>query len=298
MGSIVLDLQKDVTSSKCDILTTLRKAHLIASKLKLIEFDQWISYELNGYSTNDLVPEYRTVRGVLKGLHPYHGWIPVVIPNPELEKAICEKKLYQPISELISLTDSSSNNGLILILPGDMQQNLDNLLDSRVPLQYALHLSTATVEAIVEKVKNTVLEWTIKLEEEGILGENLRFSDVEITAAQTIPKTVNYYYGDVNVISGVADSVQFVSGDNNVNFDYDAAQAIAKEVRQCIKMEQLSEDDRETTKELLAELDGKINMKKKPGVIKATLIGLKDFLINAGANVAAELIIAKMQGLF
>ena len=45
-------------------------------------------------------------------------------------------------------------------------------------------------------------------------------------------------------------------------------------------------------------MEGKINMKKKPGVIKATLIGLKDFLINAGANVAAELIIAKMQGLF
>lgn len=298
MGSIVLDLQKEVTSKNCDILNTLRKAHLIASKLKLTEFDQWISYELNGYSTDEYIPEYRTVRGVLKGLNPYHGWIPVVIPNPELEKAICEKKLCQPISELISLTDSSSNNGLIMILPGDMQQNLDNLLDSHSPLQYALHLSTATVEAIVEKVKNTVLEWTIKLEEEGILGENLRFSDVEITAAQTIPRTVNYYFGDVNVISGVADSMQFVSGDNNVCFDYDAAQAIAKEVRQCIDMEQLSEDDRETTEELMAELDDKINTKKKPGVIKATLIGLKDFLINAGANVAAELIIAKMQGLF
>lgn len=298
MGSIVLDLQKDVTSAKCDILNTLRKAHLVASKLKLIEFDQWVSYELNGYSTNDYVPEYRTVRGVLKGLNPYHGWIPVVIPDPELEKAICEKKLYQPIPELISLADSSLNNELILILPGDMQLHLDNILDSHFPMQYALHLSTAKVEAIVEKVKNTVLEWTIKLEEEGILGENLRFSDVEITAAQTIPRTVNYYFGDVNVISGVADSVQFVSGDNNVNFDYDAAHTLAKEVRQCIEMEQLSEDDRETTEELMAELDDKINTKKKPGVIKATLIGLKDFLINAGANVAAEIIIAKMQGLF
>ena len=298
MGSIVLDLQKDVTSDNSDILNTLRKAHLIASKLKLVEFDQWISYELNGYSTPDYIPEYRTVRGVLKGLHPYHGWIPVVIPDSELEKAICEKKINQPISELISLTDSSSNNGLIMILPGEMQQYLDNLLDSPIPLQYALHLSTATVETIVEKVKNTLLEWTIKLEEEGILGENLRFSDVEITAAQTIPRTVNYYFGDVSVISGVADSVQFVSGDNNVSFDYDAAQAIAREVRQCLKMEQLSQEDRETSKELLAELDDKINMKKKPGVIKSTLIGLKDFLINAGANVAAELIIAKMQGLF
>ena len=39
MVSIVLDLQKEILSSNCDIVNVLQKAHLIAIKLKLYDFD-------------------------------------------------------------------------------------------------------------------------------------------------------------------------------------------------------------------------------------------------------------------
>lgn len=59
MNSLVLDLQQKVLRPDCDILDALRKAHLIAAKLKLAEFDSWIQNELNGYNcTNDEIPEY------------------------------------------------------------------------------------------------------------------------------------------------------------------------------------------------------------------------------------------------
>ena len=58
MSSLVLDLQQEILKSDCDILNALRKAHLIASKLNLIEFDNWIKQELNGYSFDDeTIPE-------------------------------------------------------------------------------------------------------------------------------------------------------------------------------------------------------------------------------------------------
>ena len=41
-----------------------------------------------------------------------------------------------------------------------------------------------------------------------------------------------------------------------------------------------------------------ISQEKNPSVIKALLVGLKDFLINAGGSLAAGLIQAKNQGLF
>lgn len=47
MAGIVLELQEEVLSSNCDIVSVLRKAHLIAVKLKFSDFDQWIQYELN-----------------------------------------------------------------------------------------------------------------------------------------------------------------------------------------------------------------------------------------------------------
>lgn len=62
MSSIVIDLQDEILSSDCDIVQILRRAHVIAVKLGLKEFDQWISYELNGYPDQNACPDYRKVR--------------------------------------------------------------------------------------------------------------------------------------------------------------------------------------------------------------------------------------------
>ena len=91
-ASIVLDLQKEILSPNCDIVNVLRKAHLIAVKLKLSDFDQWIQYELSEYPNKESCPEYRKVRGTLKYLNQYYGWYPIIIQNNEIEKIICEKK--------------------------------------------------------------------------------------------------------------------------------------------------------------------------------------------------------------
>ena len=90
MGSLVLDLQQEVLNPDCDILNALRKAHLIATKLKLTEFDSWIMSELNGYDDHqENAPEYRKVNGQLKAWNPYHGWIPVIIQNSKIQEALC-----------------------------------------------------------------------------------------------------------------------------------------------------------------------------------------------------------------
>ena len=88
MSSIVIDLQDEILSSDCDIVQILRRAHVIAVKLGLKEFDQWISYELNGYPDQNTCPDYRKIRGTLKAFNPYHGWIPAVITDGELETVI------------------------------------------------------------------------------------------------------------------------------------------------------------------------------------------------------------------
>lgn len=78
---------------ECDILSALREAHLIASKLRLTEFDTWIQLELKGYVSyqEEDVPDYRNVKGRLKAFNPYKGWIPVQYSNNELEKRYVRK---------------------------------------------------------------------------------------------------------------------------------------------------------------------------------------------------------------
>ena len=167
-----------------------------------------------------------------------------------------------------------------------------------IPMKYALHISGASVMDIVEKVKNTILEWTLKLEEEGVLGEGMRFSDEEKQTAKSMPQTVNNYYGATNVINGSSEGMQIVSGNENVTFSYDKANTAVSEIEAAISQEQLQSEDKDAALEMLSEIRNKITQEKKPSVIKALLVGLKDFLINAGGSLAAGLIQAKIQGLF
>lgn len=298
MGSIVLELQNEIVSSNCDVVNILRKAHLIASKLKLADFDQWIQHELNGYPDKESCPEYRKVCGSLKAFNPYRGWIPTLIQDNEFEKMICERKLVNSISEIISLCQSSENV-LILDFSGEQIALFDKMFDSPLPMRYALHVPTTAVKDIEEKVKNTILEWTLKLESKGIVGENMVFSETEKESAVNMPQTVNNYYGNTSVINSPSDNVQIVSGsENTVTFSYDKVKDVVDAVEKSISESDLSKEDIETATELLADIKLKIEEEKKPHILKSALVGLKDFLINTGAGVTAGVIQAKMQGLF
>lgn len=297
MSSIVIDLQDEITSSNCDLVVILRRAHVIAVKLGLKEFDQWISCELNGYSSQEKCPNYRVIRGILKAFNPYHGWIPTLIPDSKMEKMICEKKVTNSISEIISLC-RTAENGIISEFTGEQLALLNSMFDSPISMRYALHITTPSMMDIVEKVKNAILEWTLQLEKEGVLGEGMRFSDKEKQTAKTLSHTINNYYGATNIINAPSENMQIVSGNEKVSFSYINTDSALSEIENSISKENLNSDDRETALEMLSEIKDKVSKKKRPGVIKALLVGLKDFLINVGAGLTASLIQAKIQGLF
>ena len=296
MSSIVLDLQKEVLNPDCDILNALRKAHLIASKLQLHDFDIWVKSELNGYAYGDkaAIPDYRNVKGVLRAFNPYRGWIPAQCPDDEIERMICEQKMWQPISELQELYQHCSGGSFVLQFPAGQMEAISSMFNTPVPMQFALHISTHLLKSIIEQVKNCILEWTIRLENEGILGEGMRFSQEETAMAQKVPQTINNYYG--TVVNGNVKQSQVVSGDHNsLSFYYEQASDLIRQIKEAIQDEQISKEDREIAEELISESESKITAQVKPGIIKAALSGLKDFLIGSGANVAGTLIMQYLQ---
>ena len=108
--------------------------------------------------------------------------------------------------------------------------------------------------------------------------------------AQKVPQTINYYYG--TVINGEVKQSQVVSGNQNtISFNYDQASDLIKKVKGTIKDELPSGEDRDIADELIAEVEGKLATQAKPSVIKAALIGLKEFLISSGATVTGGLIV-------
>src|SRR4028119_1385784 len=87
MGSLVWELQRDALNREISVLFLLRKALVVARKLNIQEFQQWVEKELNGYPEISYLPQYRFMFGELKAFNPYRGWIPVIV-HPQIHELI------------------------------------------------------------------------------------------------------------------------------------------------------------------------------------------------------------------
>lgn len=293
MAGIVLELQRNLISDQCDILSALRKAKVIASKLSLLEFENWIDQELNGYH-ND-VPEYRKVRGLMRA-HYCNTWIPVQM-NEKLESKICEQYMTQPISTILEYANEKESGSLRLYPGAEMQNALNKLYDLPLGAEFALQPESGAVKAIIEAVKNALLNWTLELEKKGIIGEDLTFSTEEKEVAKEMSTSVTNYYGQTNIISAPIENAQLTSGNNNqpsIDIDVHIGKELLSELKTTINEEAISDESKSKALQLLEEISQKIDQKRKPKVIKSIVTELKEFLVGVGANVAAAFIQSRL----
>jgi hypothetical protein len=124
MGSLVLELQRDALNPEISVLVLLRKALVVARKLNIQEFQQWVEKELNGYPERSYLPQYRFMFGDLKAHNPYHGWIPVILPSQILE-FISKRPVHQPISEIETLVETfKDKNSSLITMPPALEEIL------------------------------------------------------------------------------------------------------------------------------------------------------------------------------
>lgn len=198
MSGIVLELQQEALSKDANIESLLRKAYVIAKKLKLKEFEDWIQFEQNGYGLRE-VPEYRYVQGQIKARNPYYGWIPVVLSS-EIEKVISNVPVKEALSGLIDLY-KSDNEFLIFNMNADCNQSLSELVD--FDTVFCVQFGKNQIYRIISTVQNKILDWALLLEENGIVGEKLSFTKEEIKRAEQsliINNYTNNFYSNVDGI--------------------------------------------------------------------------------------------------
>ena len=153
---IVIQLQREALDESIDIETLLRKAYLVARKLQLKEFEEWISYEQNGYKGD--VPDYRIVGGEIKAWNPYHGWIPVVF-NGNTSDIFSRMPLGLPIAA-ISDAYNNSDGSVSFTVPGALTELL-NKSDSFLQTNYSFKSSKAELRKIISAVRNRILDWSL-----------------------------------------------------------------------------------------------------------------------------------------
>jgi hypothetical protein len=208
MKSIVLDLQQAAMDSAASVPELLRKAIAVARKLAVREMQEQLTHEMNGYTADAVVPSYRIVHGQIKAWNPYHGWIPIMIQDSQTANRLTTRSVYQSIGELEVLANSEGKGALQMTLPPKIQNWI--MEDMDVPLQPILHISKPQIHRILDAVRNAVLDWSLKLEEQGILGEGLAFTSEEKQRAASVVYNIQSVTG---VVGGnvTADTIQIGS---------------------------------------------------------------------------------------
>lgn len=184
-ASPIDELENEILNNG-EISSILRKALIIANKLNLTDFEEWIKSELNGYEDYSELPEYRKidcelVQDRIDGIVAAYTITqnePVFIEDSEIN-ALARKLYYRgSISEIISICNEHEK-GVRFNTPRELQQLLGNVAVYRL-----CHISK--LENIIEQVKNELIFWCIKLDENDIHGENYQFSEDEKIHAKNI----------------------------------------------------------------------------------------------------------------
>lgn len=289
--SVVIELQRDALDRKVPVTDLLRKALVVAKKLKISELEEWITKELSGYSETDTVPDYRVIRGQVRGWNPYRGWQPIYFPNAEMEDKLSQRGNCQTVAEIENIINERSEKGTLQIpFTGKVHQQLCNAIGDKIDI--SLIVQPSNLIRIIDAVRTIVLNWSLKLEEDGIMGEGLSFTPIEKQEVGKHSYNINNFYGSVlgsqiqqaTSHSSQSMDVKACAQDDTAKFLYDLKQilsdlAVSKEIK-----DELSADIKTVESQVQSP-------KPKPSIIHEGLRSIRNVLEGAGGEIVAPLLV-------
>ena len=290
MDSIVIELQRDALNRQIIISDLLRKAYVVARKLGVSDFEKWAESELNGYADMQDIPSYRWITGAVKAWDPYHGWQPVFFPNSELEARFTRRPCDQSIAEIESLLAMQKTGFFDMPFTPETEQALREAI--KFHTQITLHVPYTALIKMADAVRTTILNWSMKLEEDGIIGEGLNFTTEELKMAEKTSYNINNFFGPVQgsqIQQQTSQSNQIVT-ENKLDLDLlkDFLQSLSNQID---KMNLKPEVEKELISDINTLKSQTESPKPKQSIISESIGSIRRILESAGAGVASQLLI-------
>ncbi len=299
MLSLVEELQRDVLNQSVTVVELLRKCLVVATKLGIDDFASWARLELDGYKDVE-VPGYRVVRGQPTVFNPYRGYQPLFFPDTKLTEHFSSMHYKQPIGQIehqLTMAEKEGSGDFYVSYSISVEKNLMDAIEFR--FQPFLNIGTSEYRKILDAARKIVLEWTLRLEQDGIIGEGMGFSKEEKKKAQSIT------YHIKNFIHGAEHSqIQIDSTGSSQNiidsqFDIPKLKAVVQSLKNAIP-------DISLEQEALAELHSEIHTlesqvaspKPKSAIIRESLLSARKILEGAAGNLIAAGLLHKIGNLF
>jgi hypothetical protein len=223
----------------------------------------------------------------MKAWNPYHGLTPVLFPTDEMA-ALCENvKLGQKISELEVLANSGESSLRMPISNG--QQHLMQEM-FKTNLEFRLIFSTIALAGVIDSVRNVILDWSLKLEKNGIKGEGMTFSkeDKAKALAPGIVYQINSIENFTGNMGGVSDQ-GVVNATTTVGFDVKGLADLIGQLEQNKEQFGLTRDHRKELEETLSALRTAMNgSSPKPSKIGGLLGVARTIIQTAGSSLLVQ----------
>lgn len=217
MTTLIQSLQKQALDETGSLTALVMKAKLIAKKLNIEDFYTWACNELEGYNDINSLPDYRMAHGILQALNPYQGWKKISFPEQDVEEIVTAAHIAHSIAEIEKLqVNMAKNEGYLEYnLSGAQTKNICQMIKCQTDIRKII--PKTVTDKILCFVRNIILDWSMKLEEEGILGTEIEFSIEEIKTAKACQNNINIT--NFNGIIGDVNHSQIHQNINNEKFD-------------------------------------------------------------------------------
>lgn len=284
---MIKELINDLAFDRITLNQGLTRAKIISSKIGDSNFSNWIRSELNGYSSDETLPDYRVTQCDLKATINDFGVLRVIPINAS---ALNEKiggnvytiHLRLDIDSLETAIRESDSDEIIFKMPHKLVQNLSAMTRTQL-IDAGKEVQKSQLRYIISQTKQRLIDTLIQLNE--------TFPDFEnnfITSPENQEKVQNiinnHIYGEnVNTNIGIGENI-------TQRIDSKITKQLLNDV------EKLGIDD----PELLNELEQISNEKNKESRFKrvTSWIGkMTKFAIEKGIEPQVPLIIEKINNL-
>ncbi len=216
---------------------------MVATKLRLSDAKVWIDYELGGYA-KDAAPKYRELNCELVA-YTSRGYIPVVFQDPQMAADLKKVILCDPVAHLEELANSSGGTVYIPFHEA-LEKELMEYFDEQLrPLR---KVGPQQLKSVLQAIRDGVLRWSLQLEQDGILGDGLMFTEDERERAATQRIHIGTFNG---VLGDVSESVVQVGDYASIHEDLKKA-GISQEERNELEniLDEMKRTDGEEKKSL------------------------------------------------
>ena len=284
---LIIQIQRECLDKEISVSDILRKAKVAAVKLELVDFQEWINNELNGYTKSaEELPPYRQLHGELKVFNPYRGWQPVFFEDPSSDKRYSSAPLGQAIGPLeAGLRETKPKSFHAFSLSPERKNHIINMLE--VDMDIALFLNKTMLDNIVELVRNILLDWTLEMEKSGIIGDGMSFKKEEKSQATQITQYFSAhnigFAGNAQDRSEVTTIQNIHSNELNLSAVYNIIQQAEQEIHRLPKEMQVE------VGKSLSEINVEIK-KEHPNHSKVRILlsSLKNICEGTVGNLAAQ----------